>query len=132
MGNIDSVKVCFAAVTAVCLCVIVKQWKSDLLPLVRLAATVLFAGAILSVAAPLVSFLREMTDRTGIPTYAAVLLKALGIAVLTQCAADICRDAGENGIAGGVELAGKAEILLLCLPLAGEIFGVANRLFDLV
>lgn len=132
MDGIDSAKICIAAVTAVCLCVIVKQWKADFLPLLRLATTVLFAGAVLSLASPLVAFLREMSATAGVATYAVFLLKALGIAVLTQCAADICRDAGESGIAGGVELAGKAEILLLCLPLIGEILATANKLLALV
>lgn len=127
----DSAKICLVAVTGVGLCVIVKQWKSDFLPLLRLAATVLFAGAILSLAAPLVAYLREMTASTGLSAYAAFLIKALGIAVLTQCTADICRDAGESGIAGGVELAGKMEILLLCLPLIGEIFSTAKQLLAL-
>ena len=127
----DSSKICLVAVTGVCLCVIVKQWKSDFLPLLRLALTVVFAGAILSLSVPLVSYLREMTSQTGLSAYAALLVKALGIAILTQCASDICRDAGESGVANGVELAGKAEILLLCLPLLGEIFASVKELLAL-
>ena len=127
----DSSKICLVAVTGVCLCVIVKQWKSDFLPLLRLALTVVFAGAILSLSVPLVSYLREMTSQAGLSAYAALLVKALGIAILTQCASDICRDAGESGVANGVELAGKAEILLLCLPLLGEIFASVKELLAL-
>lgn len=127
----DSSKICLVAITGVCLCVIVKQWKSDFLPLLRLALTVVFAGAILSISVPLISYLREMTSLTGLSAYAALLLKALGIAILTQCTSDICRDAGESGVANGVELAGKAEILLLCLPLLGEIFASVKELLAL-
>lgn len=127
----DSAKICLVAVTGVCLCVIVKQWKSDFLPLLRLALTVLFAGAVLSLASPLVAYLRELTTATGLSAYAAFLVKALAIAILTQCCSDICRDAGESGVASGVELAGKTEILLLCLPLIGEIFSVAKELLAL-
>ena len=127
----DSSKICLVAITGVCLCVIVKQWKSDFLPLLRLALTVVFAGAILSISVPLISYLREMTALTGLSAYAALLLKALGIAILTQCTSDICRDAGESGVANGVELAGKAEILLLCLPLLGEIFASVKELLAL-
>lgn len=127
----DSSKICLVAVTGVCLCVIVKQWKSDFLPLLRLALTVVFAGAIISLSVPLVSYLREMTSQTGLSEYAALLVKALGIAILTQCTSDICRDAGESGVANGVELAGKAEILLLCLPLLGEIFASVKELLAL-
>ncbi len=124
----DSAKICLAAVTGVCLAVIIKQWRSDYLPLLRLALTVFFAWTILSLAAPLVTYLRNLTEETGLSSYAAFLIKALGIAVLTQCCSDICRDAGEGGVATGVELAGKVEILLLCLPLIGEILSAAKEL----
>lgn len=49
--------------------------------------------------------------------YAYILLKALGIALLTQTAADVCRDAGENGLAGKVELCGQVLLLVCGLPL---------------
>lgn len=124
----DSVKICLLGVVAVCLAVIVKKWNSDFLPLIRLSATVLFAGVILSIAPPLVDYLKQLTQANGIAPYATFLLKALGIAVLTQCCADICRDAGESGIGNGVELAGKTEILVLCLPMIGEVIATAKEL----
>ena len=127
----DSAKFCMVGVAAVCLAVIIKKWNSDLLPFLRLGATVLFAGAILSLAAPLAAYWRELSETAGLAPYASLLLKALGIAILTQCCADICRDAGESGIGNGVELAGKLEILLLCLPLMQEIFATAKELLVL-
>ena len=126
----DSVKICLLAVTCVSLLVIVRQWKSDFLPLLRLAVTVLFSILILSAASPVVAYLRELTMLSGLSDYAEILIKALGIAVLTQCCAGLCRECGENGAAGGVELAGKVEILLLCLPLMGEILNVAKELLS--
>ena len=125
----DSAKICLAGVAVVSTAVILKKWNADFLPLLRLAATVLFAGTILAMAAPLVSYLQQLTETAGIAPYAAFLLKALGIAVLTQICADICRDAGESGVGAGVELAGKIEILILCLPLMNEIISTAKALF---
>lgn len=127
----DSAKLCLFGVAVVSVAVIIKKWNADFLPLVRLAATVLFAGTILSMASPLTAYLRQLTETTGLSDYAGFLLKALGIAVLTQICADVCRDAGENGIGNGVELAGKMEILILCLPLIGEIFSTAKTLFGM-
>ena len=127
----ESEKICMAGVCAVCLAVIIKKWNSDFLPLVRLCATVMFTGAILTMASPLAAYLNELSQTAGLAPYAALLLKALAIALLAQCCADICRDAGESGIGNGVELAGKAEILLLCLPLAREIFAAAENLLSL-
>ena len=117
------------AITGVAAAMIVKQWKSDFLPLLRLALALLFAFAAVNTAAPLLNYLNTLMGQSGTQTYAVILVKALGVAVLTQCCGDICRECGENGIASGVELIGKLEILLLSIPLIHEILGLAQKLF---
>ena len=57
------------------------------------------------------------------------VLRSLGIAVVAGCAADVCRDLGQDSVASGVELAGKAEIMLVCLPLITELLSVVRSLF---
>ena len=126
-----TLKFCMLAVTGVAAAMIVKQWKSDFLPLIRLARGLLFGVAVITAAAPLVSYLSDLTGTGGISQYATVLMKALGIAVLTQCCSEICRECGESGAASGVELTGKVEILLLCLPLINEILSAAEKLLTL-
>ena len=125
----DSAKFCLVGVAVVAVAVILKKWNADFLPLLRLAATVLFAGAILAMATPVIAYLKQLSTIAGLSAYVGFLLKALGIAILTQVCVDICRDAGEGGIGSGVELAGKMEILILCLPLMEEIFSIAKNLF---
>ena len=67
---------------------------------------------------------------TALKAEGEILLKALGIASAAQITADICRDAGEAAIAGQVEMLGRAEILLLSLPLAMQILTVARDLLS--
>lgn len=119
------------AVVGVTLAVLIRQWKAEFLPLLRLTLTAAFAAAIVSIAAPLVTYLKTLTESAGIEGYAEFLFKALGITILTQCCADLCRESGESGIANGVELAGKAEILVLALPLIAEILSTARELLSL-
>lgn len=126
-----TLKFCMLAVTGVAAAMIVKQWKSDFLPLIRLALCLLFGIAVVTAATPLISYLSDLTGTGGISQYATVLMKALGIAVLTQCCSEICRECGESGAASGVELTGKVEILLLCLPLINEILSAAEKLLTL-
>ena len=110
---------------------VLKQWKSDLLPLFRLAVQLVLAVGILSAASPLISVLRELGAASSLSSYVTVLLKALSVAILTQGASGICRECGEGGMADAVELAGKAEILLLSLPLMQELFSAAKELLEL-
>jgi len=124
----DSIRICLLAVAGVTVITLIRKWNSDFLPLIRLCIAILFSAVILSVAAPLVSYLRNLTELSGVSGYAEFLCKALGIAFLTQCCAELCRESGENGAANGVELVGKVEILLLSLPLINEILSTAKEL----
>ncbi|HBF15036.1 MAG TPA: hypothetical protein DDW30_05030 [Clostridiales bacterium] len=127
----DTVRICLFAVAGVTLAILLRQWRGEFVPLLRLALAAVFAGAIIAMSAPLVSYIRTLTEAAGVPGYAEFLLKALGIAVLTQCCAELCRESGESGVASGVELAGKVEILLLALPLIAEILSTARELLSL-
>ena len=60
--------------------------------------------------------------------YTSTVMRALGIAIIAQMTSEICRDCGENSTASGVELAGKIEIFILCLPLISEIIGYAGEI----
>lgn len=119
------------ALTGVCIAMMVKQWKSDFLPLVRLGLALLCSLAALSLAAPVITFAEELTESNALSEHAEPLFKALGIGILAQCCAQICRECGESGVASGVELVGKAEILLLCLPLVSRLLETVKELLAL-
>lgn len=57
-----------------------------------------------------------------------ILIKSLGICLVTQIACDTCRDAGENAIASRLETAGKAAMLLLALPMFSKLLEQALEL----
>ncbi len=82
-----------------------------------LVGVLLFAVA-LNASIPAVKSLETLLSRDSIgEIYGPILTKALGISLLTQTAADVCRDAGETAIAGKVEFGGKVLLLLCSMPL---------------
>jgi stage III sporulation protein AD len=98
---------------------ILRQYKPEWAVFIRMAVTVVSMGIILSMAGTVIAYVTDLTTGTGGvngDTW-SLLLKALGIAFLTETAASICRDSGETSLAGWVETAGKLEILLLSFPL---------------
>lgn len=127
----STAQICLLAVTGTTLAVLIRQWKNEFAPLLRLALTVLFASVAISMATPLVAYIQTLTEIANASGYAEFLFKALGIAVLTQCCATLCRECGEAGVAGGVELAGRVELLLLALPLIEEILSTVRELLAL-
>ena len=58
-----------------------------------------------------------LAERTGFSVYSSVILKSMGIGILAQTTADVCRDSGVGTLASKVEFAGKLIILLLCVPI---------------
>lgn len=63
----------------------------------------------------------EAMKENGMDSYGTVMLKALGVGLIVHISGGVCRDLGETTLADGIELAGKAEILLLCLPMFGQV-----------
>ena len=49
-------------------------------------------------------------------TYFAQLLKMLGVAYASEFAVSICKDAGQQSIAGMIELFAKLSIVALSIP----------------
>ena len=125
-------RVCALALVGICAALMLKQWRSDLLPLLRIALLVAGAAILLSLASPLLTFLQDLLLQSPVKVaHGTALIKALGIAFLTQLCADVCRECGESGAASLVEMTGKLEILLLCLPLLEELLAAARELLSM-
>ena len=81
-----------------------------------LTGLILLAAAVLELSS-VIGYIQDMTDSTGFSLYSSVILKSLGIGILAQTTADICRDSGETAIASKVEFAAKIIILLLAITI---------------
>ena len=121
-------KYCGAALSALIGVIILKGQKSEFSSLVSLAASVLLLGAAVSAFLPVTEFVFEAVDTSGFGEYLTTLTKALGITLAVQLSADICRDAGEASLGAKLELVGKAEILVLCLPMIRELITLAAEM----
>ncbi len=126
----DTLRICMLAVIGIAVTSILREWRAGWLPFVRIALVVAFGIAALRLAEPIVSYLQSVSATSAIAPYAPMLFKALAIAYITQYAAELCRESGESGAASGVELVGRIEILLLSLPLVGEILQMAEHLLS--
>ncbi len=122
-------KLCMLGILGAAMCLILRGWKSDMVPLLRVGMVILFGVGALDAFTPLLSYLES--EGFGLPaSQTKTLGKALGIALLSAYTAGICRECGENAAAEGVETAGKIEILLLCLPLIQSLLAVVGELLS--
>ena len=58
--------------------------------------------------------------------YVELIVKIVGIALISQLASDVCRDSGQQALASGVELAGKLIITVFTIPVAGALLELAG------
>ena len=68
-------------------------------------------------------FIAELSDKAGISVpVLTVVIKTVGIAVVSKLTSDICKEAGLLGAASATELAGTAASLYIALPLMKTTF----------
>ena len=118
-------------VVAAFLAVLLRQQRPEQAMAVGLLAGISVLVLVLTKAVPALSSIQDMLNTSSLPgEYVAILFKALGICLLTQLAADTCRDAGETALAGKAELAGKVGLVMLSLPLFQKIADLAVSLIN--
>ena len=112
---------------------ILRAYKPEWASLLRMAVTVVALGLTLTLAATVLSYVTELASATGALEGEGwpILLKALGVAFLTETAASVCRDSGEPGLATWVETAGKLEILLLSFPLIRTVMDTVTDMLGM-
>lgn len=80
----------------------------------------------------IVSQLQDLlTGLSGQSELTEIVLKALGICIVAELGSQCCRDAGETAIATKVELAAKAALVLMSIPIFQTLLEVAGELLHL-
>lgn len=120
------------ALVGTAICILLRQYRPEYAMLTALGCGILLFGMILLELEPVLDTVTQLMDRLRINNqYAEAVIKALGICYVVQLAGDTCRDAGQSALAGKVELAGKAAVILVALPLFQQLLELALSLIDL-
>lgn len=123
------------AVLCVLVILILRKESPDSAVTLRMIAGVGLAVACIYAMSPIIQYVNEIGDSfsqgSEIAEVTSVLLKALGVALLTHVCATVCRDSGEASVAYYVELGGKVEIIILSLPLIKQIIDLALEFLEM-
>lgn len=118
--NIVSIGV--LAVVAVIVALTLRPKNAEIALMLTVACAVLILLAVLSQAGQIIGTVNSIVAAAQINTgYIAILLKVVGICLLTEFAVNTCRDAGSQSLAGNVSLAGKLLVTITALPLYTDI-----------
>ena len=120
-----------SAVTAAVLALTIRPKNGEIALLLCVACSVMILLSVLGSASAVIETVRQIVAVSGISTgYLAIMLKVIGICLLTEFTANICRDAGSSALASNVTLAGKLMVTFTALPLYADILNMVSSLLS--
>ena len=123
------VKLAAVGVTAVILSAVLKKNTPELALLLALAAGLWMMSLAAGGLRAAVALMEELASQAGLPeTLLEPVFKTVALSILTRLTAEICRSAGEGGVAAFVETAGAALALLAALPLVRAVAQLMGEL----
>ncbi len=127
----DIMKVAFIGILTVLLYALLRQIKPEMAPLIVIGGTAVIIIMLTERLMEVSDSVDKMMSLAGIEKEnVSVLMKALGICVVTQFAADICYDNSCSSIAAAVELAGRVGAIVLAMPMLKTVAQLAIGLIS--
>lgn len=115
-----------AGLCALVAVLVLREVRREYVPVYIAVFSVLVLTAVLPKVSAAAELMKECAGLVGSERITPAV-KALGITYLTSSAADLCRSLGEGNVASAMETAGRAEILILCIPLLRELVDLALK-----
>lgn len=127
----DIVKIAFFGIFTALIYALIRNIKPEIAPLVILGGVMIVIITVADSLLEVSGSVDDMMNLAGIEKEnVSVLMKSLGICVVTQFAADICYDNSCSSIAAAVELAGRLGAVALAMPLLQSVARLAIGLIN--
>ena len=116
------VKVSAGAITAAVLGVVLRKNTPELALLLALAAGLWMVALVADGLGAVVALMEELTSLAGLSEeLLEPVVKTVALSILTRLTAEVCKSAGEGGVAAFVETAGTVLALVVALPLVRAV-----------
>lgn len=127
----DIITLCGFGILAVVLCVTIRRIKPESALGISIAAGIIILATVVSMLKPSVEVMTAISESAGINgELVKVLLKALAVCYITTLSADCARDAGETALGAKLELAGRAAIAVISLPVFTSLANLVMQLLE--
>lgn len=127
----DVAKIAAAGILTAIIYALVRQIKPEIAPFVVLGGSAVILVAVAGRFLEASKTVDEMMALAGLEKEnVSILMRSLGICVITQFAADICYDNSSSSTAAAVELAGRVGAITLALPMLQAVARLALGLME--
>ena len=116
------VTICVLAIVAIIIITALKPKNSEIALMLSISASILILLSVISSFSQVADTINNIIAVSGISIdYITILLKVIGICLLTEFTVNACKDSGSNSLANNVSLAGKILITVTSIPLYNDI-----------
>lgn len=123
---------CIAVITAVC-ALILKNHRSELVPLCLTAGGILMFLFAFDYISESVEFIRAFTETSGVDSSVIkIIFKIIGIGFLIEITAGSVKELGFDGVADKLVLCGKIVIFVVAVPILNATYKIIVALIELV
>lgn len=127
----DVAKIAAAGILTAMIYALVRQIKPEFAPVVILGGSAVILVAVAGRFFEASETVDQMMRLAGLEKEnVSILMRALGICVISQFAADICYDNSSSALAAAVELAGRVGAITLALPMLQAVAKTALGLME--
>ncbi len=124
------VKIAAIVIIAAILSLIVRQYKGEYSLIIQLGGILLVMLVAMSTIGSLFEQITSVMTESEIDSeFVNVIIKILGISVIIEMSADVCRDTGNSALASNVEFLGKIIILSMTFPMIKTLISFISGLF---
>lgn len=121
--------ICVLAVVTVIIAVMLKPKNGEIAIMLCISCGVIILLSVLTQVFSVIDTVNQIVAAANISTnYIAILLKVIGICLITEFAVNTCKDAGNSSLANNVSLAGKVMVTVTSLPLYCDILNTVLSL----
>ncbi len=106
----------------------VKSIVPNLAPLIAVISGIMILLYCVSEMDGYIAYYYDLCYDSGYSEYIGLMLKGLGVAIVSNIGADFCRDCGEGQLASKLEFAGKIEILVISQPIVKQLIELSEKI----
>lgn len=117
--------------SALLISLFLREYNKAISTVIIIAAGILIFFQIISGISSVFDSLKEISAGIEpVSEYVKLMIKVLGITLISQFICDMCRDCGEGALANGTEIATKVIIISMILPLFETVVNIVTGLVE--
>ena len=125
------ITICAVAIVSAVTAVAIKKYNGETALMLSIACGVILLMSVISFAGTILQTVNTIAAASDMDVeYIKILLKVIGICIVTELAVSVCKESGQQTIAANVALAGKILIMVTSLPLYSEILNTVVSLVN--